>query len=231
MKLTCEDCGAKVPPGNIELSRAMAKCDHCGAVFGFADRVANTYGAPERPRVAMPAGLEVVDMGADLTLIRRWWSPKYIFFAVFCLMWNGFLVVWYGLALSSDDAPWMMLVFPLLHVAAGVWLSYFTLAGFMNRTKIRITQGRLHIQHGPLPWPGNRDEDSSRFEQLFCTEEVRRTKNGTTTQYILRAKVRGDGAQKLLTLDDKDQALFLEQRIEAALQITDRPVPGELPRR
>lgn len=126
LKLTCEDCGADIPAENINISRAVAKCAHCGAISGFADRVSNSRAAVERPQVALPPGIEVIDLGGELTLLRRWFSWKYAFLAVFCLFWNGFLVVWYTLALSAEETPVLMLVFPILHVAAGVGLSYHT---------------------------------------------------------------------------------------------------------
>ena len=230
MKLTCDDCGATVPPDNINIARAMAKCDRCGSVFGFADQVPNRGADRERARVPMPKGVEVIDLGGDLTILRRWFSPKFLFLIVFCLIWNGFLVVWYSIALAADEAPWMMLVFPVLHVAAGVGLSYYTLCGFVNRTVIRVGQGRLRIRHTPLPWPGNREVDTSRLEQLFCTEEVRRSKNGTSITYKLRANTRAGESLELLNVDEREQALFLEQRLEAALGIRDRPVKGEVER-
>jgi hypothetical protein len=231
VKLTCEDCGAPVAPDDINIERALAKCQRCGAVFGFADRVGNTRGsgAPRGP-VAMPKGIEVFDLGADLTIVRRWFGWKFMFLAVFCLIWNGFLVTWYGLALAAEETPWVMLVFPVLHVAAGVGLTYYTLCGFLNRTELRLGQGRFRLRHGPLPWPGRRDLEASRFEQLYCTEEVRRTKNGTQVTYTLRGNTRDGESLKLLSLDDKDQALFIEQRVESALGIRDRPVAGEVQR-
>lgn len=230
MKLTCDDCGAAVPSENINIARAMAKCGRCGSVFGFADQVPNSVADQERPRVPMPRGIEVIDMGGDLSIHRRWFSPKFLFLVVFCLFWNGFLVVWYTLALSAEEAPWLMLVFPVLHVAAGVGLSYYTLCGFVNRTVIRVGQGKLRIRHGPLPWPGNREVETSRLEQLYCTEEVHRSKNGTSTTYKLRANTRVGEALELLTVDERAQALFLEQRLETALGIRDRPVKGEVER-
>ncbi|MCA9550043.1 MAG: hypothetical protein KC933_08415 [Myxococcales bacterium] len=230
MKLTCEDCGADIPAENINISRAVAKCAHCGAISGFADRVSNARAAVERLQVALPPGIEVIDLGGELTLLRRWFSWKYAFLAVFCLFWNGFLVVWYTLALSAEETPVLMLVFPILHVAAGVGLSYYTLAGFLNQTEFRVGQGRLRLRHGPIPWPGARDMDAGKLKQLYCTEEVSRSRNGTTITYMLRANLRDGDSIKLARLDTRDQALFIEQRIEATLGIKDVPVAGEVPR-
>ncbi len=69
------------------------------------------------------------------------------------------------------------------------------------------------------------------LNQLFCKEKVRRSKNGTHTTLEVHALLSGGKRRKLLVLlEDIDQALFLEQEIEAHRGIRDRPVDGESPR-
>ncbi len=231
MKITCRACHADVPSDDLNIELAIAKCARCGDVFGFADEVANRAPVRKRAPIPTPKGIEVVDNGGEIVLSRRWFSVAYFFFAFFCLVWNGFLVIWYGLALSAGDAALPMLLIPLLHVAAGVGLSYFTLCGFVNTTHITVRQGRLHVKHGPLPWPGGRSIETMTLDQLFCAKKVHRSrKGGTSTSYLLKAQTRSGDTLKLLTLHDETQALFLEQRLERVLGIQDRPMPDELPR-
>ena len=42
-----------------------------------------------------------------LTLGWRWFTPLSIFLAIFCVGWDGFLVLWYSVALG-EDAPLVM---------------------------------------------------------------------------------------------------------------------------
>jgi hypothetical protein len=170
------------------------------------------------------------DWGSSLTIVHRWFSPKYIGLVVFCVFWDGFLVFWYSMAFTTG-APLVMVLFPLIHLAVGVFLTYATAAGFVNRTRIQVEPDSLTIRHGPMPWPGNRTISSIDIEQLFTKEKVSHGKHGTTITYELHAAVREGGKVKLVSgLDDPDQVLYMEQEIEARLKIQDRPVAGELPR-
>ena len=64
------------------------------------------------------------------------------------------------------DAPWIMKVFPIAHVAVGVGLTYYTVAGFVNSTVLRVSEGQLAVRQGPFPWPGNRTLHTSDLDQL-----------------------------------------------------------------
>jgi hypothetical protein len=208
----------------------MAKCLKCNAVFSIDDPVAKTKAAA-RPAVAMPKGITVEDAGGEMILRRRWFSPAFIFLVFFCAIWDGFLVVWYMMAFR-EGAPLIMKLFPLLHLAAGVFLTYFTVAGFLNTTIIRASLNELSVNHQPLPWFGNRSIPAEQVEQLYCTQHINHSRNGgTTISYRLNASlVDGTKVKLLSNLSDAEQALFIEQQVEAQLAIEDRPVPGEVAR-
>jgi hypothetical protein len=124
-----------------------------------------------------------------------------------------------------------MLVFPLLHLAVGVFLTYYTVAGIYNRTIITVGQGTLSIQHGPLPWPGSRVLQASEISQLYCEENTSRGRNGPQTSYRLSAVTSDNKKINLLTgFDSPDSARFLERQVEEWLGIRDRRVEGEMPK-
>lgn len=177
----------------------------------------------------MPRGIEVLDLGSELQIKRRWFSFVFLFLAVFCIFWNGFMLFWHAMALSMG--AWFMSVFGLLHTAVGIGLAYFTLAGFLNTTNVRVGHGTIQIVHQPLPWPGNIVLPAHHVNQLFCRERVRHGKNGPSVTYELHA-VTADGRQrKLLSgLSEPEQALYVEQELERHLGIDDALVRGELPR-
>lgn len=195
---------------------------------------ANASSAP-RAAVPMPPRF-TVEQGASLKITWRWFGPQFLFLVFFCVFWDGFLVFWYAAAFgmaatgsASGSAP--MLLFPLLHVGVGIGLSYYTICGFVNSTVIEAGSGRLSVKHGPLPWRGNIDIDSSQFEQLCSEEMVHRGKNGVTRTYDVSAVDRDGVWRKLVKgLPEPAQALFLEQALESHLSIVDRPAGGELPR-
>jgi hypothetical protein len=176
----------------------------------------------------MPKNYTMENEGVDLVITRRWLSWKYVAMLVFCVFWDGFLVFWYTMAFR-EGGPLVMKLFPMLHVAVGVFLTYTTIAGFLNRTKITLNTWELRIKHYPLPWPGNKVVQRQELDQLFCEEKMNSNRNGVTYTYSLQAVTAGGGRMKLVSgMDKPEDALFLEQKIEGFLGITDRPVAGEM---
>lgn len=227
--LQCRRCGAEIASSDIDLGRGLAKCGACHAVFGFEDQLGQ--GRPRRNKgpVPMPKQFAVSNEPDTLEITRRWFSPKYIFIALFCVMWNGFLVFWYGAAASSGSL--IMMLFPILHVAAGVYLAYWTLAGFLNRTIIKVDQRHVEIRHQPLPWPGNRELAADEIDQLYCRQQVHHGRNGRTIHYDVEMVSRDGRTLKLVSsLPRAEEALFIEYAVEDHLGIEDRAVPGEFER-
>jgi hypothetical protein len=187
----------------------------------------NNTNHPSAPR---PQSVTVESKYDSLNIVYRWWSFKYLFLVVFCIAWDSFLVFWYSMV--SQGAPWIMILFPIGHVAVGVGLTYYTIAGFMNRTFITINQQWITVTHGPLPWIGNKRIDRIQVGQLYA-EELRSqsSRGGTSFQYLLNIILRDNTKLKLLAgLPSPDIALFIEQTIEEYLQIEDKPVTGEIPK-
>lgn len=227
--LDCRRCGAQIRSENINLSNALAKCDQCHAVFGFTDQLSGARSAPPAMSMPLPDGLRVSERAGMLRLERRWFRPMLFFLLLFCIAWNGFLVFWYKHVGSDGDI--LAIVFPIAHVAAGVFLTYSTIAGFVNRTTVAAGEHYLTIRHGPLPWPGQREIAVRDLQQLFCQEHVTRVKDGTSVSYSLNAVLQSGRKLALVKgLPEADQALYLEHAIEKHLGITNRPVPGELRR-
>ena len=124
-----------------------------------------------------------------------------------------------------------MLLFSILHVAVGAAVTYSTLAGLVNRTRIDIDPMSFSIRHGPLPWRGNRTISTLEIDQLYTMEKVHRGKHGPHYSYQLWAKLKGAPDVKLLSgLEDRDQALYIEHVVEDRMRIADRPVEGEVGR-
>ncbi len=236
MQLTCRTCQSSIPPEDINIDRLVAKCTQCGAVFSFADRLeAPPAPARTRPEIAPPKGITITEDPYHVTIVRRWFSPMAFGLLFFVIFWDGFLIFWYAMALGparpSGAMALMPILFPLLHVAVGLFLTYWLLCLFFNRTTIQVNEQELSIRHHPLPWPGSRALNPVDIDQLFCKERVSRSKNGTSRSYQLHARVRDGKKHKLLdNLDDQDHALFLEQRLEKLLGIQDRRVAGEMSR-
>ncbi len=240
MQIACDSCGATIPAADMNLQTLVARCRRCDSVFSFGGRITGGAAPAPRRRTPLPRGLKVEagepplpseptnrtaarsDRG-PLVITRRWFSPLHVFMLFFCLFWDGFLVLWYSIAVEGG-APVEMILFPLIHVGVGVGLTYSTLAGFLNRTVIRVADGMLSIRHGPLPWMGNRTIPTSDLRQLYIRRRVYRGKNGTSTKWELRADTTDDVTVKLLAgMASRDQAEYIEWAIEEHLGIEDDP--------
>ncbi|HST63043.1 MAG TPA: hypothetical protein VLK84_30320 [Longimicrobium sp.] len=234
--VACPSCGTTLRDENMSLQTLSGRCPTCDALVDL--RAAAPAGMPvfgdaqaaEPIPVPLPANVHVEPRGRDLVITRRWFSWVYIFLAFFCVVWNGFLVFFYGIIISAG-AGFPILLFPALHVAVGIFLTYMTLAGFVNRTTFTVERDHLTVRHGPLPWRGNVDVPTTSLLQLFCTEQVSRSRNGTTIRYSVEGVLKDGSHLKLATaLDTREQALFIEQTLEKHLGIQDRRVRSEMAR-
>ena len=177
--------------------------------------------------IGLPEKIRFLDHVSHIEIVRTWFGMQTLFLTAFAVFWDGFLFFWYSNI--PEDGPLMVVLFPLLHVAVGVGVSYYALTGWFNRTHIYVGQGRLGVRHGPLPWPGNKEIDAHDVKQLYAKEKISRSRNSTTVTYELRAVTKSGRNVKLVGgLESQEQAIFIEQKIERYLRIEDAPVPGEI---
>lgn len=160
-----------------------------------------------------------------------WFKLLTFFTTLFCVAWFGILFGFYGQAVRNDVGV-LQLLFPLLHVGAGLYLAYLTLAQWVNSTTVSVEGRMLRITHGPLPWRGGGEWNWSAFEQLHCRSRRVRVRHGEAEHFELLVR-RKDGGELVLLkdLDSAEQVLWLEQELEKVLGIEDLPVANELAQR
>lgn len=230
MALTCPSCQVPFRPQDLDLERSVARCAQCSSAMDLAwqDDGPTRLAHPLRPRVPIPERFVDREEAGRYVISWPWFKPQLLLQLLFVIAWNSFLYVWYRGALDNEKTNWGQILFPIAHVAVGVTLTYSTLAGFLNRTTIETTRGRLKISHGPVPWLG-RELPVSSIQQIFCEARVVNGENNSTTYYDVSALLKDGKKRKLITnLTDLDQALFVEQRLEKAMKIADARVPGEI---
>ena len=181
----------------------------------------------KRMDLGLPDKLELRNQGTGIEIVRTWFGWSVIATTAFAVFWDGFLFFWYSMAFGTGNA--MMTLFPLIHVAVGVGVTYAALAGWVNRTRIAVDQGRISVRHGPLPWLGNKDLDGSNLKQLYSKEKISRGRNSTSVKYEVHAITTSGKNEKLLSgLETSEQALYIEQEIERYFRIEDAPVRGQI---
>jgi hypothetical protein len=179
--------------------------------------------------IGLPAKFAFHDRGSYIEIIRRWFGPHIIFLTAFVIFWDGFLVFWYCMAVKSQSL--MPLIFPLLHVAVGIGLTYYVIAGYLNKTFIKADYMNISIRHRPVPFFGNKTIKSSDVRQLYSKERISHSRSGTSVSFQVQALTHSGKTVKLLSgLETSEQALYIEQQIERFLNIEDKAVRGEISR-
>jgi hypothetical protein len=237
-----------MPAENINIQMAIAKCNICSAVFSFYDEIApppggggagllgalgsaltkglGEAGQKDRPvrsqftNLGLPKGFSLENTGEELRIKRRWFSPLFIFLTVFAVFWDGFLLVWFFIALTNGEP--VMAAAGSFHALVGIGLTYFVVAGYINSTLIAVNWEHLIIYHYPLPWPGTKTLKTPDIDQLYC-KRIRGSKGGVS--YDVRVVLKDGKDLKIVgSLPEDTQALFIEQEVENRLKIKDRPV-------
>src|SRR5215217_2640549 len=113
----------------------------------------------QRP-LPIPEGIEILQEGGAVVIRRSWFSHLVWFLIIFCLAWNSFLIFWYSVMLGfAAGAPspfkFIIILFPLVHVAVGLGLTYFVFCLLLNKTDVILRTDTLEIKTHPLPWRGN----------------------------------------------------------------------------
>lgn len=184
----------------------------------------------------MPNNIKIEDNPNYFTIRRRWFSFIHFFTLFFSLMWNGILLIFYFGILSSfqlaendmtiSPEQILMLFFPVIHVAAGIGIFYYSMCGFFNSTYITATHEFLTVRNGPLPSPGNRKIRIDSIKQFYCEE--RRGSKGSVSYKVNVITPNFTKINLVSGLYELDQARFIEKAIEDRLGIEDEHVSGEV---
>lgn len=236
MRVSCPNCAAAVPAADVDLGTRLAKCRACDEVFPLdVPRAAAPPLVPsdDADIPPVPSGVRVTDDGFTRRLEYRWFTPGAFFLLFFCLAWDSFLVFWYSAAFGGlvngpgGSFNLMMVVFPVLHVAVGLGMTYFCLCLFVNRTTV-VVDDALGVSHGPLFWPGQARLPTGDIAALYCVSVVTRGKGGTSVTYQVKAKTTDGREVNLLSrLDTLPRAKFFERQLEAWLGLPPTAVAGE----
>ena len=115
-------------------------------------------------------------------------------------------------------------LFPLIHVAVGVGLTYWVLATWLNTTTVRVDGETLSVRHGPIPFFGNQVIPTRSVRQLFVRKKVRQQKNGVRVTWELHAETDDLASMKVLGgVRDRAQVDYIEWAVEQHLDIVDDP--------
>ena len=97
MYIKCPDCMRKIDSANINIHTFLAKCTECNCVFNFKKELEkNRKNDDDTDEVLanIPKGLEVEENNGELNIMIKWFSKEYIGILVFCIAFNGLILIW-----------------------------------------------------------------------------------------------------------------------------------------
>lgn len=244
MKIYCESCGSEIPAANINLQDRVAKCESCNNIFSISkllDGIAPPRQSPQdsgnysqKREVPLPKGITVEQDYEGLKITRRWFNLSAIFLTFFCLIWDGSIVMLFIFSISSGT--YVMALAGSIHAIAGVCLTYWCIALYLNKTTITVSSYLIKVLHSPLPFPGSKEFPIDQLNQVFIKERVKTSRSSgsyaASSQYYsydVYILDKNNSETKIVSnLNDKSQALYIEQEIEKYLDIEDQYVPGSV---
>jgi hypothetical protein len=175
--------------------------------------------------LAIPEGFETESNSQSFVISYKWYKLVVWFLLLFVLLWNSFLVGWF-----MADTPWFFKAFAIIHLAAGVGLTWYVVCLFLNKTIISITKNELTIQHLPIPFPSYKNVTFNRFDiqQVYITRLIRTNKGSTTISFALHILTAKNKSIKLsVDCDSYEKAIFIKRKVEEYMRIDPQPIEGE----
>jgi hypothetical protein len=156
-------------------------------------------------------------MADGVTVRSVWLTWKIAPLALFAVIWDSFLFFWYSQALSKPNAPLMMILFPIGHVAVGLGITYYLLASLVNKTDVIVSSSGVTVVTGPAPWIGNKVVKADDITQVLVRE---RAGNRNSRTYAVMYADRNRKEKNLVrSLAESDQAEFIALVIRRTLNL------------
>jgi len=229
----CLNCGTLVPASDINIKTMTGKCAACDHIFNInSPSTNNDNSPPPRPKnISIESGSRddfpgtqqdsnpFFKHGESLYLKFRWFTPMLFGLVFFCIAWDAFLVFWYSTALTQADTPWIMIVFPIGHLAVGVGLTYSTIAGLLNTTHVYADQHVVSVKHGPVPWRGNKEIPAKDIRKLTIEHSLTAHRNNSSqSSFKIMADVNGAETQLLARLEHS-QARYIAYQLAKQIKV------------
>src|SRR5215472_15338461 len=233
MQVHCPRCGAAVPGADIDLAAKVALCRPCGEVISIplpppaaAETALAVPSSDAAPEVYKPTDMRWDEVaGADAWAVRL---PPNRLSAIpllgFALVWDGFLVFWYSIAIQAIvhgpiGLALLLVLFPLVHVGVGVALTYGALCTLLNAGRVDLDRTRFLFALGPIPMRGTVLEATDNIVGFEPVEKLTRSRRSTTSSWDVDVLTRDGRANRLrFGFSDHGHAAYAANRLRGMLQ-------------
>lgn len=236
--LRCARCDAAIPPEDVHLGNLLAKCRGCLEVFKFAvpESPGPVLVATGLPQGAMPEGVTIEEKPDARRIVHSWYSSKVWGILLFCVFWD-FGVGTFTAALlygywtnpdPPDNVAWVFfLVVPGIHNVAGVWITYYCVAIFLNETVVDVTPEFVRVTHGPVPWIGEIELPAADVRQLYGEPHCWGNEDGKRRYRLMAVLADGRLVELVGGLEGKSAAEFYQRVLEEWLELAPAPSPAD----
>lgn len=166
--------------------------------------------------------------GDLLRIERPWYTPLHLAFFVFSLLWNavGFFFFAY---FNNPLVPKFVLALPALSLFFGGGMTYFSLAGLLNQTIVRLNSRGVLLKHRPLLCRASSRYLVAELNQFFVVEKsLGRWAWPYDKLYDLMVLQEDGHCERFMgNFTTAAAAREVERSIEDFLRIRNRPMEGE----
>ncbi|MDR9402344.1 MAG: hypothetical protein RI580_02795 [Halothece sp. Uz-M2-17] len=184
--------------------------------------------------IESPKSIKIYQDDTQIKISKKWTGGA--FMAGFAILWNGIFIVLALLFANSDNTtgnPSLLFPYFLVFFSTGLLLIYVAVMLWRNYTYIVANEELITVSYGsvPCPWFRNQQIKATQLKRLY-SKVYSRGKNGYT--YIIHAKMtwkrkkNREIEERLVSVDSRQEALFIERTLEDYYNIEDQPQEGEI---
>lgn len=179
--------------------------------------------------IGAPNQITVRKSPHHLQITRTWFEMKHVLLLPLAIAWDAFIFWGYKMIFSAPKVDIFPVLFLLLPLSLGISLTYFALAGLLNKTTVDLTPNTTSIKDTPLPFWRNKQIASKDIFQLYCKKVKMRNGLYWIDIISVHAIMNNQNSIALLSsLKTTEQALFIKQEIENFLGIKNKSMKDEL---
>jgi hypothetical protein len=230
--MECPFCEGPIDGSNVDVGLHVAKCSTCDALFSFGELIVDRQGIgvfAGAYEEKLPRGVWIDDQQTAGRITDTWLSAEYVFIAVVAAFADVVIASVLVRAVSSGwrpspDAPWTAYLVGAVMLVTPLVLTYLAVAGLFNSTVVDVADGYVRVQHGPLPWFGNRQVPAADIAEIFF-DETRVLRKGSRhpiiTYNVNAGTRRGETFRLLIDLPSLTPALLCQLHLDKWLKLRD----------
>lgn len=160
--------------------------------------------------------LTLYEYGTHIEIVRGWFDGGALIISAFALFWD--VAVVYVFLSQPDDFGLNAYLFLILFALLGVYLTYLSIARWVNSTYISVYPSKIDIHHRPLPWLGNETIDIAGLKHFYTRAENQESTDYSRV-YIVQAVTQNNVSISLLKCTSSKQAHKVELALAQYFQV------------